>query len=267
MDGVTWGAAPVELARPWVRLTMREAVAQHAGEGVDAAQIQEPTRRPIRARGPGGAARHRTRPRARSYGQLLMALFEHLAEPHLHHADVRHRPPGRGLAARQAEAGRPALHRALRALPRRHGDRERLQRAQRPRRPGRALPPAARRPCRRRRGGPPLRSRLRASPGARHAAGGGHRHRHRPPHHADRPTARRSATSSCSRCCDRRRRRGSLIPSIPCGGRGEPRLQRSVSAAFDAAEVELWWSAPGCGRARRRRYTRSRRTDEHTNPE
>src|SRR6202035_1637952 len=58
-------------------------------------------------------------------------------------------------------------------------------RAQRSRRAGGALPPAAPGAREGRSGGPPLRRRIRAGAGARHAAGGGHRHRHRPAHHAD----------------------------------------------------------------------------------
>ena len=40
-------------------------------------------------------------------GKLLAELFEALAEPHLLQPDLRHRLPGRDLAARQAQARRP----------------------------------------------------------------------------------------------------------------------------------------------------------------
>ena len=87
-------------------------------------------------------------------------------------ADLRHAPPDRALAAREALAGGSARGRALRAVPRRHGDRERLQRAQRPRRPARALRGAAHAGGGRRRRGAPDGRGLPDRAGARHAADG-----------------------------------------------------------------------------------------------
>ena len=60
-------------------------------------------------------------------------------------ADLHHRLPGRALAVRQAPPHRGGPGRALGGVRRRHGDRQRLHRAQRPRRPARALRAAGRR--------------------------------------------------------------------------------------------------------------------------
>ena len=79
MDGITWNAAPVEMARPWARLTMREAVARYAGDGFDPARLDDLAGLEALAAEKGVPP-----PPAATYGHLLMALFEHLAEPHLH---------------------------------------------------------------------------------------------------------------------------------------------------------------------------------------
>jgi lysyl-tRNA synthetase, class II len=85
MDGITWGAAPVEMARPWARLTMREAVARYAGEGGEGGEELDPAQLDDLAGLQALAARRGVHtPPGATYGHLLMALFEHLAEPHLH---------------------------------------------------------------------------------------------------------------------------------------------------------------------------------------
>ena len=85
------------------------------------------------------------RPSARSYGERVYALLRAAgragpaaALPHRGRralaAGVRHRIPGRGLAARAQERSRPALRRSLRAVRRAARARQRVQRAQRSRR-------------------------------------------------------------------------------------------------------------------------------------
>ena len=73
---LTWKGEPIDLAPPWPRLTMREAVARHGGIDVGRLDTAEGV----------GAELDRLgveRPPAPSYGQMLMTLFEHVAEPRL----------------------------------------------------------------------------------------------------------------------------------------------------------------------------------------
>jgi lysyl-tRNA synthetase, class II len=75
-EALTWNGQPLDFARPWARLTMREALIELAG--VDPAHLdtleglQEEFRRRELKPPPGG-----------TYGHLLMGLFEELAEQHL----------------------------------------------------------------------------------------------------------------------------------------------------------------------------------------
>ena len=71
---LTWKGGRIDLARPWPRLTMREAVARHAG--LDAGRVDDPE-----ALGAALAARGVEVPEG--YGHRLVALFEAAAEPHL----------------------------------------------------------------------------------------------------------------------------------------------------------------------------------------
>ncbi len=75
-EHITWQGEPVDLARPWDRLTMREAVSRYAEIPEERLDTLESLREVIAEKGleipPGG-----------SYGHLLMALFEETAEKHL----------------------------------------------------------------------------------------------------------------------------------------------------------------------------------------
>ena len=104
-------------------------------------------------------------------------------------ADLRRRLSRRAVAARQAQARESAAGRPLRAVRRPPRDGERLQRAERPGGPARALPRAGGAPGPRRRGGPLARRGLRAGARVRHAARRGRGDRHRPPAHAVREPA------------------------------------------------------------------------------
>jgi len=79
---ISYGGAVLDFARPWRRYSVREALA-HFG-GVDPARLEDAAAlgAELGARGlpapPGGAAGA-----GGGYGHLLMALFEHLVEPHL----------------------------------------------------------------------------------------------------------------------------------------------------------------------------------------
>ena len=99
-----------------------------------------------------GPARARPAGRGPSWPQLVDDLLSKYVEPGDHRPGVHRRLPRRALAVRQGPPQRAGPRRALRGLRRRHGDRQRLHRAQRPRRAARALrgPDAAGRRGRRR---------------------------------------------------------------------------------------------------------------------
>ncbi|MGH9362471.1 MAG: lysine--tRNA ligase, partial [Thermoanaerobaculia bacterium] len=75
-ERVTWQGTPLDFARPFARLTVREAVARFAGVPPERLERLETVREELVARGieppPGG-----------TYGHLLMTLFEETAERHL----------------------------------------------------------------------------------------------------------------------------------------------------------------------------------------
>ena len=76
---IAYGGVALDFARPWRRYGVREALAHFAG--IDPARLEDAAAlgAELTARGlpppPGGAGG--------GYGHLLMALFEHLVEPHL----------------------------------------------------------------------------------------------------------------------------------------------------------------------------------------
>jgi lysyl-tRNA synthetase class 2 len=75
-EQTTWEGKPIELARPWQRLTLREAITQYAGVPAERLETQESVRAVLEEKGleipPGG-----------TYGHLLMGLFEDTVEEHL----------------------------------------------------------------------------------------------------------------------------------------------------------------------------------------
>jgi lysyl-tRNA synthetase class 2 len=75
-DQITWGGRPIDFGRPWARLTMREAIARHAGIPDERLDSLESLREVFTERGlqpPAGG----------TYGHHLMALFEETAESQL----------------------------------------------------------------------------------------------------------------------------------------------------------------------------------------
>ena len=75
-DEITWEGRPVNLARPWARLTMREAIARYGGIAEERLDSLESLREVFAERGlhpPAGG----------TYGHHLMALFEEAAETQL----------------------------------------------------------------------------------------------------------------------------------------------------------------------------------------
>ncbi|MEP7011033.1 MAG: lysine--tRNA ligase [Acidobacteriota bacterium] len=75
-DALTWDGEPIEFARPWARLTMREAITKYGGVAPERLENLEAVSAELRQRGidvPAGG----------TYGHCLMALFEEIVEPHL----------------------------------------------------------------------------------------------------------------------------------------------------------------------------------------
>ena len=73
---LTFGGQEIQLTRPWRRLGVRQAIAELGG--IDAARLEDAA-----AVAAELAARQVPAPPGGTYGHLLMALFEHVAEPHL----------------------------------------------------------------------------------------------------------------------------------------------------------------------------------------
>ena len=113
------------------------------------------------------------------WGKLLLEIFEKTVEAGADPADLHHALPGGSLAARARIRYRAGHHRSFRTVRRRQGTRERVLRAQRPRRPGRAVPRAGRGEGGRRRRSDALRRRLhpcaRSGPAAHRWPRRGHR--------------------------------------------------------------------------------------------
>jgi lysyl-tRNA synthetase class 2 len=75
-EGVTWEGKPVDLSRPWQRLTMREAITRYAGVADERLETLESVRAVL-------AEKEIAIPPGGTYGHLLMGLFEHTVEEHL----------------------------------------------------------------------------------------------------------------------------------------------------------------------------------------
>ncbi len=102
------------------RISMREAIVEFwKGEGKPA---------PADLADPEWLNRHSTKP---SRGEQLVDIFERVVEEQLIQPTLVYDYPGRDLAALEEQAGRAGVRRALRDLRRRHGDRQRLHRAER----------------------------------------------------------------------------------------------------------------------------------------
>jgi len=75
---VAFGEQTLSLAAPFARMTMLEAIAAHGGPSPEASRDPERARGALRAAGVDGAALA-----GLDDGQLVVALFEHFAEPRL----------------------------------------------------------------------------------------------------------------------------------------------------------------------------------------
>ena len=144
-----------------------------------------PWRRDHPARGDQGAVgrghRHRRPARRGHVGQARGRPALQARRAHAHPADLHPRLPQGAVAVRQGPPLRAGAGRAVRVLRRRDRVRQRVQRAERPRRAAGPLRGPARGGRRR---VTALRRGLRARAGARDASDRGDRHRHRPAGHA-----------------------------------------------------------------------------------
>ncbi|HEX3553956.1 MAG TPA: lysine--tRNA ligase [Thermoanaerobaculia bacterium] len=75
-EQITWEGRPVDLARPWARFTMREAITHFAGVPAERLETAESVFTVLGERG-------LEIPHGGTYGHLLMGLFEHTVEEHL----------------------------------------------------------------------------------------------------------------------------------------------------------------------------------------
>ncbi len=75
-DPLTWNGEPIDFSRPWRRLSMAGAVVEYGGADLVGVGTLEELRAEFERR-------QLALPPGKGYGHLLMALFEHVAEPHL----------------------------------------------------------------------------------------------------------------------------------------------------------------------------------------
>ena len=137
-QAIRFGELEIDFTPPWPRRKYADLFREHAGVGAAG------TSRRCGAKA-AELSRHRT---SRESGQVDDAIvvnevFEHRraeADP----ADVRAGLPGPALPADAARPGRSRTRPAVRGVRRRHGDRQRLHRAERPGRPGARTSGAAR---------------------------------------------------------------------------------------------------------------------------
>ena len=119
----------IDLSPPWQRITLRDAIKERTGHR------PRSSARAARSLPPRSAA---SRSRRRAGASSSTELLSKLVEPTLIQPDVHPRLPGGALAVREAPPLRRGLRRAVGGVRRRGRDRERVHRAQRPRR---AAPP------------------------------------------------------------------------------------------------------------------------------
>jgi lysyl-tRNA synthetase, class II len=75
-EQLTWEGRPIDLTRPWKRLTMRDAITHFAGIPAERLETAESVRAVLEERG-------LDIPHGGTYGHLLMGLFEDTVEEHL----------------------------------------------------------------------------------------------------------------------------------------------------------------------------------------
>ena len=123
----------IDFTPPYRRVTLRDAIHEATGIDVLALRDRDALASAIAASGSEIPTDGLTWP------ELVDDLFSKVVEPTLVAADLRHRLPQGDLAAGQGPPLRARAGRALRGLRGRDGDRQRLHRAQRPRRAARPL--------------------------------------------------------------------------------------------------------------------------------
>ena len=136
-----WGDQVIDFAPPWPRIPLRDAIL--AESQVDIEQHRTLSRS---AQRPGGRPAERRSRLESGQADRRAALPVRGAEADP--ADLSDRLSARAVATSEEDAGSTRPGRALRGVRRRHGDRQRLHRAQRPARPARPLRGAGPRPAR-----------------------------------------------------------------------------------------------------------------------
>ncbi len=164
---IEWDGVQIDLGPAFRRWRMDEAV-RHPQSGNQRGRLHRPRRpaAPLRAPEDQGQAVLRL-------GQAAAGDLRGHRRAHPGAADLHHRPPGRSLALGPCQRQRAGLYRSLRAVHQRQGAGQWFFRAQRPRRPGRAVPRPGRGQGGRGRRGHALRCRLHPCAGVRMAPTGG----------------------------------------------------------------------------------------------
>ena len=175
---ISYQGTPIDLGKPFDRLTMAEAIHQYNPRY----PLHELGEARVPARRAGAVRRRGVRDRRRRAAAVEAVRGDHRVEARP--ADVHHRASDRRVAAGARQRRQSRGHRPLRAVHDRPRVRERVLRTERSGGPGGAVPGAGERARGRRRGGDVLRRRLPPRHGIRTAADGGRGHRHRPPRHA-----------------------------------------------------------------------------------
>ena len=156
----------VDLSQPFERLTIREAIQKHTDAGADA----DDAAWLVNALRKLGLSEEKDRLSQRSLASLQVHVLRGDGGRKALAADLHHGASHRDLAAGARQRRAAGSHGAVRVVHHRPRVRQRLQRTQRRRGPGRALQRAGRGQGQRRRRSHVLRPRFRARTGIRHAA-------------------------------------------------------------------------------------------------
>ena len=184
-ETVDYGDQQISFARPWARMTMREAIAHYWDPGRTAPPIEELSTREgllalIERSSYADLKSQISNLKSKVYGYLLGDLFEHVAEAHLVNPTfITEFPTELSPLSKQSEHD-PMFTDRFELFICRHGDSERVFRDQRPRGPAPEVRGADELARGRRRRSHVDRRRLHTGALIRDAADGGRRNWHRP---------------------------------------------------------------------------------------
>ena len=184
-ETVDYGEQQISFARPWARMTMREAVAHYWNSDDARPTIEELSTREgllalIERSNYADLKSEISHLKSKGYGYLLGDLFEHVAEAHLVNPTfITEFPTELSPLSKQSEHD-PDVHGPFRAFHLRHGDSQRVFGDQRSPRPATEVRGADELARGRRRRGDVDRRRLHTGALIRDASDGRRRNRHRP---------------------------------------------------------------------------------------